>query len=423
MTPSCTPSEHNIKFAAFSAPLLALIILSCSPKHESYPMHISDTLAFHQSLLTLDTHVDTPLPLRWESLDLGLHHDPRLYQSKLDLPRMDEGGLDAAFFAVWTPQGVRSDSGHAAIKKQAMEIIDVIQRSLALYPDRARLVTESGAAAVLHEQGIHAIYMGLENGYPIGTDLDNLDLFYDRGIRYVTLCHTKNNEICDSSTDSSEFGGLSPFGFKVVERMNKLGMMVDISHVSDATVEDVLASSRAPVIASHSCAQALCDHPRNINDDLLVKIAQKGGVIQMCLLSAYVQTPDDNPTRDSARTSFLEKWNKMEPLSENDKQLYREERKKLNQDFPPELATVAQAVDHIDHIVKLAGIDHVGIGSDFDGGGALADCYDVSELPNITFELLKRGYSKADIAKIWSGNLLRVFKAVEDLRESPESSL
>ncbi|MCF7824626.1 MAG: dipeptidase [Candidatus Marinimicrobia bacterium] len=379
-------------------------------------MNLNDAIAFHKSILTIDTHVDTPLPIKREPIDLGQRYDPFFYKSKLDLPRMDAGGLDAAFFAVWTPQGLRNDSAHAAIKQSALDIIEDIHRSVNPYPKRARLAFNSGDAEKFQEQGIHAIYMGLENGYPIGTDLANLDLFYEKGIRYMTLCHTKNNEICDSSTDSSEYGGLSPFGYEVVERMNDLGMMVDVSHLSDAAVEDVLNVSRAPIIASHSCAQALCDHPRNINDDLLKKIAMNGGVIQLCILTDYVRTPADNPLRDSARAALKEKWGDMEFLSEADKDIYRQERYKINQDFPLILPTVADAVNHIDHMVQIAGIDHVGIGSDFDGGGALSDCYDVSEIPNITFELLKRGYSKIDIEKIWSGNILRVFEAVEKLK-------
>jgi len=192
-------------------------------------------------------------------------------------------------------------------------------------------------------------------------------------------------------------------------------MMVDVSHISDAAVIDVLETSHAPVIASHSCVKALCDHPRNLTDDLIKGIAEGGGVVQMCLLSEYVETPAENPTRDSARTALSNKWGKLTTLSGAEKQVYRAERKQLNRDYPLELTTVAKAVDHIDHIVSIAGIDHVGIGSDFDGGGALLDCFDVSEMPAITYELLKRGYSKTDIEKIWSGNLLRVFKAVEDL--------
>lgn len=379
-------------------------------------MKQTDPVAFHHSILTIDTHVDTPLPVKRENIDLGRRYDPREYKSKVDLPRMDEGGLDAAFFAVWTPQGARTDSGHAAIKEKALGIIDAVMTAIAPYPDRVQLAVDPDDAGKLQAAGKHAVYLGMENGYPIGTDLHNLDLFYEKGVRYMTLCHTKNNEICDSSTDTVEFGGLSPFGYAVVARMNDLGMMVDISHVSDESVEDVLEVTKAPVIASHSCAQALCDHKRNINDELLKKIADNGGVVQLCILSEYLLEPDPNPARDSARAALSKKWGPLHKIPMDQREDYRAERKQLNQDYQLILTDVATAVDHIDHIVKVAGIDHVGIGTDFDGGGALVDCYDVSELPNITIELFKRGYSEADIEKIWSGNLLRVFREVQALR-------
>lgn len=402
----------RVAFVA-SLGVISLHLMTCTQQLESTPMKPTDPIAFHHSILTIDTHVDTPLPIKRENIDLGKRYDPYEYKSKIDLPRMAEGGLDAAFFAVWTPQGARTDSGHAAIKDKALAIIDDVRAAIAPYPDRVELAVNPGDAARLQEAGKHAVYLGMENGYPIGTDLDNLDLFYDKGVRYVTLCHSSNNEICDSSTDTTEFGGLSTFGFQVVERMNDLGMMIDISHVSDETVEDVLASSKAPVIASHSCAKALCDHDRNLSDDLLRKIGEHGGVIQMNILSEYVETPAPNPSRDSARAALKKKWGPLHKIPEADRASYRAERKQLNKDFPLELTTVAKAVDHIDHMVKMAGIDHVGIGTDFDGGGQLADCYDVSELPNITIELFKRGYSEADIEKIWSGNLLRVFGEVQ----------
>ena len=396
--------------------LLILAIFACNPKPENRTMKPIDPVAFHHSILTIDTHVDTPLPIKRENIDMGQRHDPYEYKSQVDLPRMDEGGLDAVFFAVWTPQGPRTDAAHAEIKAEALAIIDRIGTALAPYPDRVELVTEPGDAARLQAAGKHAVYLGMENGYPIGTDLDNLDLFYTRGIRYVTLCHSSNNEICDSSTDTTEFGGLSPFGYKVVERMNDLGMMIDISHVSDETVEDVLNLTRAPVIASHSCAKAINDHERNLSDELLLKIAENGGVVQMNFLSEYVETPAPNPSRDSARAALRKKWGPLHRIPEAERETYRAERRQLNVDYPLELTNVARAVDHIDHMVKIAGIDHVGIGSDFDGGGQLSDCYDVSELPNVTIELFKRGYSQADIEKIWSGNLLRVFNEVRTLR-------
>ena len=408
-------SQKRFALAGYMLLLFILSISGCSTTKENAPMTKSDILAFHNQILTIDTHVDTPLRLKYEGIDLGQKYNPREIKSKLDYPRMDEGGLDAAFFAVWTPQGVRNDSGHAAIKARALEIIESVENMVAKYPDQGAMAYTSIEAAALAEQGKHAIYLGMENGYPLGRDIENLDLFYEKGIHYVTLCHTSNNDICDSSNDTTEHGGLSSFGIQVVKRMNDLGMMVDISHVSDATVEDILEHSRAPVIASHSCSRAVCDNPRNINDDLLTRIAKQGGVIQMCLYSGYVLPEAPNPDRDSARAALKAKWGNPYQFKGVEKMAYRAERKKLNRKHPQILPTVSDIVDHIDHIVKLVGIDHVGIGTDFDGGAGLADCFDVSELPNITLELFKRGYSKSDIRKIWSGNLLRVFNKVEQL--------
>ena len=395
-----------------------LILINCQPKAQTIPMNNQQILTFHHSILTLDSHVDTPLRIKYEGIKLGQKYDPHEIKSKLDLPRMQEGGLDAAFFAVWTAQGVRSDNAHAAVKQKALSIIDQVEGELQQYPEQIKLATHSSEASKLASENKHAIYLGMENGYPIGNDIDNVNLFFDRGIRYITLCHTSNNDICDSSNDTTEYGGLSPFGFTVVERMNQLGLMVDISHVSNATVEDVLATSKTPVIASHSCSQAMCDNPRNINDSLLAKIAEKGGVVQMCLYSEYILPDLPNPDRDSARAALKEKWGDPYKLQGEKKLQYRTEKNAMDRKHPQILPSVADAVDHIDHMVEVMGIDHVGIGTDFDGGAALSDCYDVSQLPNITLELFKRGYSEADIQKIWSGNFLRVFSAVEQYAQS-----
>jgi membrane dipeptidase len=403
---------------AFMPAIVGLVLSTCAANIVEQPMDEAEILAFHQRILTLDTHVDTPLRLKYEGIDLSQQHDPYAYNSKLDFPRMDEGGLDAVFFAVWTPQGARTDSGHAAIKQQALDILDLVEAKVGELPQQAEIVTRADDANRLQTLGKHAIYLGLENGYPIGTDIQNLELFYDRGIRYVTLCHMTNNEICDSSNDTPEHGGLSLFGLEVVKRMNQLGMMVDISHTSEATVRQAVALSTAPVIASHSCAKALCDNPRNLSDSLLTLIASKGGVIQMCLLSDYITPDPPQAARDSARAALRDKWKHIDRQVEANREAYRLEWSELNRNFPRELPSVADAVDHIDHMVKLVGVDHVGIGSDFDGGAALSDCFDVSELPNITKELLNRGYSQNDIQKIWSGNLLRVFSTVEQLAVS-----
>jgi membrane dipeptidase len=263
--------------------------------------------------------------------------------------------------------------------------------------------------------GKKAVYIGIENGFTIGRDIRLVEEYYNRGARYITLCHTENNDICDSSTDKGgpEHGGLSEFGHEVVKEMNRLGMMVDVSHISDDAFYDVLEVSDAPVIASHSNARAVRDNPRNLTDDMLVKLAKAGGVIQLCVLSDYVAATEPFPERDSAKMEVRRRYGGWNDLNDSTRNLYIADWYAVDEVYPPNLANVAQFCDHVDHIVNLIGIDHVGFGSDFDGGAGLEDCFDVSELPNITLELLKRGYSESDLQKFWSSNLLRVMKEVD----------
>ncbi len=315
----------------------------------------------HDKVLTIDTHVDTPLLLVSKDLDLGVRHEPGVILNKLDFPRMAEGGLDAVFFAIFVSQGPRTAEGNEQAQQTALQLFTDITDSLADNADTAELALLPDDAYRLQREKRRAIYIGMENGYPLGKDLSLLKTYYDLGARYITLCHWKNNDICDAATDPDgpEHGGLSEFGRQVVAEMNRLGMMVDISHTSDDTVRDVLETSTAPIIASHSSARVLYDHPRNLPDELLLAIAAKGGVVQATI--EYVRAHES----------------------------YERE----------ELPTVAEFVDHIDHIVAVAGIDHVGIGTDFDGGGELTDCYDVSELGTITRELVMRGYAGVAIEK------------------------
>jgi len=261
-----------------------------------------------------------------------------------------------------------------------------------------------------------AIFIGIENGYPVGKDIKNIEEFYNLGARYITLCHSSNNDICDSSTDKdgAEHDGISAFGEQVVKEMNRLGIMVDVSHVSDKSFYDAVKLSKTPVIASHSSARAICDHPRNMDDEMLKTLAKNGGVIQLCVLNSYIKTPPKNPQREEALNALRKKYNDFKDLTEEQGANLTKEWYKLQKDFPEVLATVSDAVDHIDHMVKVAGIDHVGIGTDFDGGGGLKDFFDISEAGNLTYELVKRGYSKKNIEKIWGGNFLRVFRQVEE---------
>jgi membrane dipeptidase len=394
-------------------PLLAavLILSACTAKETRLEKKAA---RIHEAVYTVDSHTDTPMLLNRDGFVFGERHDPQQSRSKIDLPRMKEGGMDGIWFGVFTGQGPRTPEGNREAYEEATEIIREIYETVDTYSGDLEVATQSGDLKRIADSGKHAIYLGMENGYPMGDNPDLLDEFYGKGIRYMTLVHSSNNDICDSSTDTLEHGGLSPLGEEVVARMNDLGMLIDISHASDNSFYDVIAASRAPVIASHSCARALCDNPRNLSDEMLLKLKENGGVIQMCILSAYVKTPAPNPQRDSARAAVVERHgNYYEMQSDSAREAFLADWYAVNRDFPQEMATVSDAVDHIDHIVDLIGIDHVGIGTDFDGGGGLEDCFDVSQMGNITLELVRRGYTKEEIGKIWSGNLTRVFREVE----------
>ena len=389
---------------------LVLILSGCAPGVKT-PEEKAKII--HEKVLTVDSHTDTPWALLEGGFDLDKRHDFDKDHSRVDFVRMKEGGLDAVFMAAFVGQRKRDEEGNMKAKELVVNTIDSIHAHLDARTATAGIALTPDDAYRLEKEGKRIVFIGIENGYAIGNNIHNIEEFYSNGARYITLCHTRNNDICDSSTDTTEYNGLSDFGVEVVKEMNRVGMMVDISHVSDSSFYDVLAITKVPVIASHSCARAICDNPRNLNDDMLVQLAKNGGVIQMCILSDYVKKPEPYPARDSAQQAIKDKYRNFTDLTTDEEKKAWEEWDDVDSLFPVKLATVADMVDHIDHIVKIAGIDHVGIGTDFDGGGGLADCEDVSQLGNITLELVKRGYNEEDIRKIWGGNLMRVMREVE----------
>jgi len=368
----------------------------------------------HRKVLTVDTHCDTPMEMVETGYDLGQRHD----KGCVDFPRMVEGGLDAEFFAVFTSQGPRNDSAYNEIYEYALEVLETIHENVGKNSSMASIALTPDDAYRLKKEGMIAAFIGIENGYPVGKNLSRIKEFYNRGARYITLAHTRNNDICDSSTDSAgpEHNGLSAFGREVISEMNSIGMMIDVSHISDKAFYDVLKFSKAPVIASHSSCRALCESPRNLSDDMLLALRDNMGVIQICILSDYLKTPDPNPELDAKIAELREKYGDYQNLSEKDKEAYRAERWEIRERYK-KLATVKDVVDHIDHVVQVAGIDHVGIGTDFDGGGGVEGCKSVADMKNITIELLHRGYSRAEIEKIWGGNFMRVFRQVQEMRE------
>ncbi|MGA0560106.1 dipeptidase [Larkinella sp. VNQ87] len=361
----------------------------------------------HQRMLTLDTHADAPINMVRPGFDVGERHDRLRDKSQIDFPRMKDGGMDAMFFAVYLAQGPRTPEGHANAKAKALEIFERIHDALRKHPDQAELATTPADAYRLEKAGKRAVFIGMENGYPVGENLSLLKTYYDLGCRYITLSHFANNAICDSATDPDGpvHNGVSAFGRQVVQEMNRLGILIDVSHVSDKSFYDALELSKAPLIASHSNVRALCDFPRNMTDEMIKALAAKGGVIQVNFVSDYLRKPSDehrqalNAVRMSGvgRAVTPEMQARLDAKTDSIQKRYAYER-----------ASVADIVKHIDHVVRLVGIDHVGIGSDFDGGGGVDGLEDVSQIEALTLALVRRGYSEQDIAKIWGGNLLRV---------------
>ncbi len=373
----------------------------------------------HQDAVTVDTHCDTPYLLLEEGFNVGKRNEsPKV---RVDLPRMKEGGLDAIFFGVFTGQKKRTPENYDKAYQLSIQMLDSIDSAIAKHSDLASLATKADDAKRIERTGKRAIYIGMENGFPLAKDLNRIQEFYDRGVRYITLCHSFHNDICDSSSDKAEaeHNGVSEFGKQVIAEMNRLGMMIDVSHMSDKSFFDVMELSKAPVIASHSSVRAVCNHNRNMSDEMIKSLAAHGGVIQICPLDIYIKEPDTTLTRYKLLQEIeIDYRNNYSTMTDEMKKDINDRWNYLQTHYLDQLPTVSGMVDHIDHVVELVGVDYVGIGSDFDGGGGLSDCLDVSQFPNITYELLKRGYSEEDIHKIWGRNVLRVMKEVEQVGKS-----
>ncbi len=372
----------------------------------------------HEKCLTVDTHCDTPMLMIKSGFSVRDEHQAP--KSRVDLPRMKKGGLDAMFFAVFTGQKPRTGENYQKTYALANQMLDSIHSMLKVDSDLATLALKADDLARIEKTGKRAIYIGMENGFPLAKDITRVEEFYKRGVRYITLCHSYHNDICDSSSDSkpAEHNGVSEFGKQVIAEMNRLGMMVDVSHASDKSFFDVIELSKAPVIASHSSVKAIANHNRNMTDEMIKKLAKKGGVIQICLLDEYIKNPDTTTVKFQRMKIIHKKYrDEMNNMTEVQKEALFKEWDEAEAMNPELLPTVKNLVDHIDHVKNLVGVDFVGIGSDFDGGGGLLDCADVSQFPNITMELLRRGYTESEIKKIWGGNLLHVFREVENFSE------
>jgi membrane dipeptidase len=372
--------------------------------------------AIHERAITLDTHVDIS-GARYATAELDPGKETSL---KTDLVKMKKGGLDGVFLAVFVGQANDfTDAGYRNALDQAMAKFEAVHRlTEKLHPELCQLAVSPKQVPGIVKTGKRVIMIGVENGYPLGKDLSLVKKFYDLGARYITLSHSGHNQICDSSSSSAPplNNGLSEFGKQVVAEMNRLGMMVDVSHIAEKSFWDVIQASKAPIIASHSGCKALANSDRNLTDEQLTALAKNGGVIQIVALGSYLK--QDSAERQQAMAELRKQFPGSGgrgggQMSEEQRNALMERRRAIDAKYPPVQVTVKDFVDHIDHAVKVAGIDHVGIGTDFDGGGGIQGFNDDSEAMNVTIELVRRGYSEKNIRKIWGDNLLRVWSEVE----------
>ncbi len=365
-----------------------------------------------RQLLIVDTHIDVPYRLhaKWEDISV------RTSGGDFDHPRAQAGGLNAAFMSIYVPS-VYEDSGGG--RNLAEQLIQMVEKFTVDCPDKFALAYSTADVRRNFQRGVISLPMGMENGTPIEGKLENLQYFYKRGIRYITLAHAKANHICDSSFDPERrWQGISPFGVEVIKEMNRLGIMIDVSHVSDSAFYQILRVTKAPVIASHSsCRHFTPGWERNMSDDMIRALAKNGGVIQINFGSSFLR---DEVRRYHEQTrNVLNKYYEEHKLLPTDT-LAQEYAKQYREQHPPIYADVKDVVDHIDHVVQLVGVDYVGLGSDFDGvGDSLpTGLKDVSMYPNLIYELLDRGYSEEDIKKICGENLMRVWAQVETIAAS-----
>ncbi len=422
--------------------LLLLLVVACAPaapQTTSAPRGLSEAAlttqarAIHDRVLTLDTHVDiSPNNFRLGAPNYG---DDLPGRQQVDLVKMERGGLGAAFLIVYVGQSPDlTEAGFARANAQALEKFAAIHRLVdSIAPARAALARTAAEAYAIHAAGKKVILIGIENGFSIGSDITNVAKFHALGGRYMSLAHNGHSQLSDSNTGERDgvwlHNGLSPLGREVIAEMNRVGMMIDISHPSKQSMMQTLAITKAPIIASHSGARALCNHSRNLDDEQLRGLAKNGGVVQLVAFNSYVKC---DPVKLAAREEAIaalrkefgitatrqnEVTTQLDALPLDAKNRYLAAQEDITgRRYPADpTATVSDFADHIDYVVKLIGIDHVGISSDFDGGGGVDGWRNAGESFNVTLELVRRGYTEAQIAKIWSGNLLRVMGEVESV--------
>ena len=409
------------------------VLLSCGNTQKKTVLSVDDKVAeIHEKIISIDTHND----INVANFTSEINYTQRL-KTQVNIPKMEEGGLDVAWLIVYTGQDSLNAVGYDKAKANAMAKFDAIHRLCEdIAPDKIELALTSDDVRRINALGKKVAMIGVENAYPIGEDLSNFAKYHDMGARYISLSHNGHSQFCDSNTGEADgiwlHNGLSDLGKEAVKEMNRLGIMIDVSHPSKESMIQMIQLSKAPIIASHSSARALCDHSRNLDDEQLKMLKKNGGVVQTVAFKAYLNTDKNDKhlaymknlyvqIADSMGIDLLDR-SQIQRLDDDLKgNYYKNYRKimdigskviKTNKDVP-EAVSIRDFVDHIDYMVELIGIDHVGISSDFDGGGGIEGWSDASETMNVTAELVKRGYTEKEIEKLWGGNLLRVLDEVQ----------
>lgn len=397
---------------ALAASLLAGLGVSAAGQEAVLPGKEAATIspdisALHDRLLVLDSHLDSPMHFGRVGWDITRRHSEAGDGTQLDLPRMVEGGLDGGFFVIYMPQGALTPEGYANSFADALRRAAAIRQTVARHPETMMLATTSGDARAAQAAGKRAVFQSMENGYPLGEDLSRLALFHELGVRMAGPVHSRTNQLADSATGEATWGGFSPLGKQWLAEMNRLGMIVDGSHASDATFDQMIALSKAPIVLSHSGSKTIFDHKRNIDDARMKILADHKGVI---LVNSVFLGP---PHFGGELGEVLDAMDHIEDMGPAEQAALIARRTALMAANPPITDSFDDYMRALLHCIKVAGVDHVGIGADWDGGGGVAGMKNVSQLPRITARLKAAGYSDEDVAKIWGGNLMRVLDAVE----------
>ncbi len=408
----------NLRLVSIS--LAAAVTVLFSIAAETAAEFSARARALHERLVTLDTHLDTPLSLRRANWDIMQRHNYAVDGTQVDYPRLVKGGIDGGWWAIYTAQGPLTPAGRQAARNTALQTALRIHQLVAAHPQQFELALTADDAARIATAGKRVFYLSMENGYPFGEDLSLVRTFYELGVRMVSPVHVLHNDLADSASDAKArvWDGLSPLGKQLVAECNRLGIVLDASHASDAAFDQMLEVSATPVLLSHSSCRTVCPHPRNIDDERMRRLAARGGVIQLNTVSAYVIDTPANPGRNQAMADLRAKYGNRGGLTEEQNQAMLRERREIVAKFPVPMATFDDFLKHVLHALKIVGPEHVGFGADWDGGGGVTGMEDVSFCYKITEALLLAGYTEKNLANIWGGNALRLLRAAEDYAKS-----